>query len=87
MEIWQPEWKFGKFLRLSHENNDFAIFCHFCFLNIFFVQSQIRIPFVLRQPLNSVVYDFAFNSILQFLVKYGILPSRVRFDTTYFAEN
>ena len=65
---------FGEFLCLAPENSDFAIFSHFCFFNNFLLKSENKIPLILELHLKSVVYDFAFNSILPFLVKFGILP-------------
>lgn len=64
---------FGTFHRLAPEYCDFAIFCNFCFINNFLLKSHNKIPLVSRQPLSLVVYDFAFESILPFLVKFSIL--------------
>ena len=65
---------FGEFLRLALENRDFAVFSNFCFLNNFLLKSLNKVPLVLERPLRSVVYNFVFNLILPFLVKFGILP-------------
>ena len=59
---------------LALENYDFAIFNNFCFLKNFFLKSQNRVSLILGRLLKSVVYDFAFNSILSYLVKFSILP-------------
>ena len=70
--------KIGEFFRLAPENCNFAVYSIFCFLNNFLLKSQNKIPFILGQPLKSVVYDFAFNSILSLLVNLVILlPNRV----------
>ena len=93
-EIWQVEVKWpseqqlslchkislenGEFLHLGPENYNFAIYSNFCFLNNFLLKSQNKVSLVLGWPLRSVVYDFAFNSILLFFVNFGILlPNRV----------
>ena len=39
-----------------------------------FLKSQNRFSLILGRLLKSVVYDFAFNSILPYLVKFSILP-------------
>ena len=50
----------------------------FCFFNNFLLKSQNKVSLILGRPLMSVVYDSAFNSILQFLVNFGILlPNHV----------
>ena len=55
----------------------FIVFFFF-FLNNFEFKSKNNIPSVLGQLLRSVVYDSAFNSILSFLVNFGILsPNHV----------
>ena len=93
-EIWQAEakWSFEQqsslchevpfenceFLHLGPENCNFAVYSNFCFLNNFLLKSQNKVLLVLGQPLRSVIYDSAFNSILPFLVIFGILsPNRV----------
>jgi len=65
---------FGEFLHLGFENNDFTLFSNFCFLNNLLLKSLNKVMFVLGRLLRSVIYDFTFNSILLFLVKFGILP-------------
>ena len=65
---------FGKFFHLAPENSDFGVFSHFCFLSNFLLKNQNKTLLVLEQPLRSMVCDFAFNSILLFLVKFDILP-------------
>ena len=65
---------FGKFLCLAPKNSDFAIFSHYCFFNNFLLKSQNNVPLILELPLKLVIYNFAFDSILPFLVKFGILP-------------
>ena len=39
-----------------------------------FLKSQNRFSLILGRLLKSVVYNFAFNSILPYLVKFNILP-------------
>ena len=67
----------GEFFCLILENCDFAIYCNFCFINNLLLKIQNNVPLVLRRPLKSVVYDFAFNSILPFLVNFSILSSKL----------
>ena len=67
----------GEFFCLILENCDFAIYSNFCFINNLLLKIQNNVPLVLRRPLKSVVYDFAFNSILPFLVNFSILPSKL----------
>ena len=45
----------------------------FVFLNNFQFKSQNKVSSILGQPLTSLVYDSVFNSILPFLVNFGIL--------------
>ena len=89
-EIWQVEWKrsfnqkslfynevclnFSKFLCLGFENSDFAVFSNFYFFNKFWFKSQNKVPLILERHLSSIVYNFTFNSIFSFLMKFGILP-------------
>ena len=64
--------------RLSPENCDFAVYSNFCFLNNSLLKSQNKALFVLRRPLRLVVYDFAFNLVLPFLVNFVIFsPNHV----------
>ena len=65
---------FGEFLHLAPENRDFAIFSNACFLNNFLHKNQNKVLLVLERLLRLIVYNFVFNSILPFLVKFGILP-------------
>ena len=92
-EIWQVERKrsfnqeslfynevclnFSKFLCLGFENSDFAVFSNFHFFNKFLFKSHSKVPFVLERLLRSIVYNFTFNSIFSFLVKFNILPHDV----------
>ena len=80
-EIWQAVWKRFSDQQLSlchkvHPNfGEFVtLFSNFCFLNNFLLKSHNKIPLVLEGPLRLVVYNFVFNSILPFLVKFNILP-------------
>ena len=79
----------GEFLHLSPESCNFAVYNNFCFLNNFLSKSQNRVLLILGRPLRSVVYDFAFNSILPFLVNFSILssnrviPCELRFQTFF----
>ena len=68
----------GEFLYLGPENYNFAVYNNFYSLNNFLLKSQNKVPLVLEWPLSSVAYDSTFNSILPFLVNFGILsPNRV----------
>ena len=65
----------GEFLHLGPENCDFAVYSNFCFLNNLLLKSQSKVTLPLGWPLRLVVYDSTFNSILHFLVNFGILST------------
>ena len=81
----------NEFFHLDPENCSFAVYNNFCFLNNFLLKSQNKIPLVLRRPLKSVIYDFAFNLILSFLKIFVILSTNriisVNQDFKHFSQH
>ena len=65
--------KNDEFLHLGPKNYIFAVYSNFCFFNNSLLKSQNKVPLILEWLLRSVVYDYALNLILPFLVNFGIL--------------
>ena len=62
-----------EFLHLGPKSCIFAVYSNFCFFNNFLLKSQNKVPLILGRLLRLVVYESALNSILPFLVNFGIL--------------